>query len=65
MPHIVGATIAKVDFARLVAKATETGEPIHTVRFNKPFAVLVSCDTWQALNDRVDELEEKLKGDVE
>ncbi len=60
MTRIMGVTKARVSFTEVVNEADNHGEPIYLTNFNEPRAVLIGYKAWEALAERLEDLEDAL-----
>jgi prevent-host-death family protein len=58
MAKIMGVTKARVGFTEIVNQADTHGEPIYLTNFNEPRAVLIGYQAWEALIERLEDLED-------
>jgi prevent-host-death family protein len=58
MPKIMGVTKARIAFTEIVNEADAHGEPIYLTNFNEPRAVLIGYEAWEALIERLEDLED-------
>ena len=58
MTRIMGVTKARVGFTEVVNEADNHGEPIYLTNFNEPRAVLIGYKAWEALVERLEDLED-------
>lgn len=58
MTRIMGVTKARVSFTEVVNQADDHGEPIYLTNFNEPRAVLIGYKAWEALAERLEDLED-------
>ena len=56
----MGVTEARQDFTRIVNEADTHGLPLFLVNFNKPRAVLIGYEAWEALMGKMEDLEDKV-----
>ena len=54
----MGVTQARVAFTEIVNEANAHGEPVYLTNFNEPRAVLIGYEAWEALIERLEDLED-------
>lgn len=58
MPRILGVTKARQNFAELIGRADEHGEPTFIVHFNEPRAVVLGYEAYERLLAYLEDLED-------
>ena len=58
MSKIMGVTQARAAFTEIVNDADAHGEPVYLTNFNEPRAVLIGYEAWEALIERLEDLED-------